>query len=152
MATSNSGMSLPALDPPTSFAFYPYGLSSQRQTHSSIRGLSLPSTTPDSLTGAGPGPKTEEIVREKLARARAERRALMGRRPPGVALGREAEELSDEEAAMEDEKQNINLFGHRFLLPFGRRLTQMEMEAAPVSAVSRNFKPRAHMPSVAFTL
>ena len=28
----------------------------------------------------------------------------MGRRPAGVALSREAEELSDEEAALEDEK------------------------------------------------
>lgn len=30
------------------------------------------------------------------------------------------------------------MFGHRFLLPYGRRLTQMEMDAAPVSHVFRS--------------
>lgn len=30
-------------------------------------------------------------------------------------------------------QQDIDMFGHRFLLPFGRRHTQMEMDAAPVS-------------------
>jgi len=55
----------------------------------------------------------------------------MGLRPAGLAVGRESEELDVEEQALDDERQNINMFGHRFLLPFGRRLTQMEMDAAP---------------------
>lgn len=62
-------------------------------------------------------------------------------------MGKESEDLEDEEAALEqesvcqapdvsyqtNEKHDIGMFGHRFLLPFGRRQTQMELDAAPVS-------------------
>lgn len=93
------------------------------------------------------------IRSQEKSKARAQRRALMGKRPAGINLSRHADELSEEEDAMEDEKvgqslhhsdessltadsqQEVNMFGHRFLLPYGRRLTQMEMDAAPVSHV-----------------
>lgn len=42
-------------------------------------------------------------------------------------------DLSDEEAQLDEEKHELNQFGHRFLIPIGRRITQMESEAAPVS-------------------
>jgi len=61
------------------------------------------------------------------------RRALRGLRAAGVALAHDAQDLSDEEEMLEREKASINAFGHRFLMPFGRMMTQMEMEAAPVS-------------------
>ena len=60
---------------------------------------------------AGPGPTTEDLKREKRALGRAEKRALAGKRPAGVGLSREAEELSDEENTMEDEKVNMALHG-----------------------------------------
>ena len=107
MLDSSTFTPFPALDPSSSFAFYPYTVSPNSRTNAAIRGFA---PAQHSAHGpeehAGPGPTTEDIQREKFARARAERRALIGRRPPGVALGREAEELSDEEAALEDEKVN----------------------------------------------
>ena len=42
--------------------------------------------------------------REQAAYRRAGKRAVIGKRPAGVGLGNEADELSDEENAMEDEK------------------------------------------------
>lgn len=41
---------------------------------------------------------------EALARQRAEKRALMGLRPAGLAMGRESEELDAEEIALDDER------------------------------------------------
>ncbi|GFZ47311.1 hypothetical protein JCM24511_05054 [Saitozyma sp. JCM 24511] len=81
----------------------------------------------------GPGPSTRSRLAQRQHLDRASRRALAGRRPVGVGLGREAVEMEDEEAAMEEEENNIGMFGHRFLLPYGRRQTQMELDAAPQS-------------------
>jgi hypothetical protein len=45
-----------------------------------------------------------ELRRRKETRARAEKRAILGMRPAGVEMGREADELSDEERAFDDER------------------------------------------------
>jgi hypothetical protein len=107
----------------------------------------------------GPGPSTSVRQAERLQLERASRRALTGRRPAGVGIGREGNELEEEEAAAEEEEvrraafglmlllweltsqNNVGMFGHRFLLPYGRRQTQMELDAAPV----RRSSPRRDM-------
>ncbi|ORY33128.1 hypothetical protein BCR39DRAFT_521378 [Naematelia encephala] len=124
---STTSVTLPQIisNPPASF--YSFPISSRTRVHTSIRGLA-PSSS--SSASGGPGPATQERQREKNACERALRRALVGQRPAGVALGREGEDLSDEEEALGAENQMVTQFGHRFLLPIGRRLTQMEMDAA----------------------
>jgi len=137
---------LPGLNPSTSYSFYPYPVKSAPTT--SLRGLA-----PPTQTQAQAGPSTHrraEITRATRIRERSERRALVGLRPAGFAIGRESEDLDLEEMTLEDERvshlvwlyafvirltrqQHINMFGHRFLLPIGRRQTQMELDAAPVS-------------------
>lgn len=118
---------LPQARRDTLYAFYPYPLRARERVHASLRGPAGPSasTSPPSSSSASAADTSAAVDR-------AARRALRGKRPAGVALGKDAADLSDEEAALDDEKHAINAFGHRFLLPFGRRLTQMEMEAAPV--------------------
>ncbi|TXT13205.1 hypothetical protein VHUM_01606 [Vanrija humicola] len=116
---------LPQAQCDTLYAFYPYPLRARERVHASLRGPAPLSSTSSSSAASSSSSDTQAAV------DRAARRALRGKRPAGVALGKDAADLSDEEAALEDDKHAINAFGHRFLLPFGRRLTQMEMEAAP---------------------
>lgn len=118
-----------------------------RALHTPTRGHTSSATTstttaiagPSSGAGAGAAaaaPSASDRRRDaRRACDRAALRALRGLRPAGISLGLDAGDLSDEEEAVEEERASVNAFGHRFLLPFGRRLTQMEMEAAPVSAV-----------------
>ncbi|KAI9636808.1 uncharacterized protein MKK02DRAFT_45515 [Dioszegia hungarica] len=130
--------------PLPSHTYYPYPLTSRLKTHSSILqplsphayGYQDPSVSQSKAT-AGPGPSSasnaEKRERHRLALKRAEERALAGKRPAGVELGKEADEMSDEEGVIQDERDHLNLFGHRFLLPYGRRQTQSEIDAAPAS-------------------
>jgi hypothetical protein len=145
MSTTNPN--LPALNPSTSYSFYPYPLRSIPTT--SLRGLAPP---PQSQAQAGPSTtRRAEIQKATHVRERAERRALIGLRPAGFAIGRESEDLDLEEITQEDERvsldtrssgsalmeqEQIRSFGHRFLLPIGRRQTQMEIDAAPVGSLS----------------
>lgn len=103
--------------PMPSHTHYPYPLTSRLKTHSSI--LNPLSNYAyghgdANLPGGGPGPTTTSNVekrdRNRLALKRAEARALAGRRPAGVELGKEAEELSDEERNMEDERVSSCLY------------------------------------------
>ncbi|KAL7421272.1 hypothetical protein Q5752_004157 [Cryptotrichosporon argae] len=63
--------------------------------------------------------------------ARAVRHALSGRRAPGEDLAQDVVDRSDDEAQEDDKRMSIDQFGHRFLLPFGQRFTQMDRENAP---------------------
>ncbi|WOO85004.1 uncharacterized protein LOC62_06G008509 [Vanrija pseudolonga] len=143
---------LPQARRDTLYAFYPYPLRARERVHASLR-RSAPSTS--TLTSpSSPSSSSSSAADTSAAVGRAARRALRGKRPVGVALGKDAADLSDEEAALDDEKHAINAFGHRFLLPFGRRLTQMEMEAAPSPTPSdhdhrqedRNAEPPSPIP------
>jgi len=103
---------LPTLLPDPIHSFYPYPVLPRSKVHQSL--LSPSSNTTQKQFQSiqpGPGPSTEQNAKSRNAKQRAARRALMGRRPAGVALGREAEELSDEEASLEDEKVRLSFHG-----------------------------------------
>ena len=53
---------------------------------------------------AGPGPTSVSLQKERRAFRRAERRAVAGLRPAGVGLGRDADDLSEEEEIMGEER------------------------------------------------
>ena len=94
----------PALEPSTSYSFYNHPLSSRSNVHQTIRGVQpMHAQGSQPVPLSNPGPTTEEIRREARARHRTEKRALVGKRPAGTWLGKEAEELSEEEEAFEDE-------------------------------------------------
>lgn len=130
---------LPAAKTDTFFSFYPYPISSRASTHASLRTSSTQERrtglfNPESKSPPSAGPSQPLGRHERRqAHSRAEKRALRAQRPAGVALGADAMDLSDEEAQLDEEKHELNHFGHRFLIPIGRRITQMESEAAPVS-------------------
>ncbi|WVR08928.1 hypothetical protein IAU60_005987 [Kwoniella sp. DSM 27419] len=142
MMLDGPSCSLPAFEPSTLYSFYPHPLSPRSHLHSTLS-PSQHSTTAQ----AGPGPTTQgnrtiasgqlkgNSIRAEAevasAMKRAELRALMGRRPAGTGLGKDDDEVGAEEDMLDQEQHDINMFGHRFLLPYGRRLTQMEMDAAP---------------------
>jgi len=97
---STATPNLPALDPSTSYSFYPYPIRSTPTT--SLRGLA-----PPTQNQAQAGPSTNrraEITRATRIRERSERRALVGLRPAGFAIGRESEDLDLEEMTLEDER------------------------------------------------
>ncbi|AFR96247.2 hypothetical protein C347_04425 [Cryptococcus neoformans AD2-60a] len=127
----------PSLQPNTLYSFSSYPPSPRRHLNHIL--LHPPNDQPQPQPQAGPSTPSlhgvsyckEKDEVNKLMR-RAERRVLMGKSPAGMMLGREDEEVAMEEDLLEHEqKMNINMFGHRFLLPFGRRQTQMEMDSAP---------------------
>ncbi|AAW44169.1 hypothetical protein CNF00470 [Cryptococcus deneoformans JEC21] len=126
----------PSLEPNTLYSFSPYPLLPRRHLNHVL--LHPPNDQPQPQPQAGPSTSSLRGVNyckerdeiNKLMR-RAERRALMGKNPAGMMLGREDEEVAIEEDVLEHEQMNVNMFGHRFLLPFGRRQTQMEMDSAP---------------------
>ena len=100
-------VALPTFMPDTRHSFYPYPVLARSKVHRSLRGessLTPASSNEDRILPSGSGSSTHSHAVSDRTKERAARRALTGRRPAGVALGREAEELSDEEAALEDEK------------------------------------------------
>ncbi|OCF35700.1 hypothetical protein I316_02755 [Kwoniella heveanensis BCC8398] len=155
MMLDGPSCSLPAFEPMTLYSFYPHPLSPRSHLHSTLlhdrhKAALRPSTQPrrskrevaastkhddgggdndDESGNASILRPSREDVRESLKRA--ERRALMGRRPAGTGLGKDDEDVIVDEDMLDHEQHDINMFGHRFLLPYGRRLTQMEMDAAP---------------------
>ncbi|WVQ63774.1 uncharacterized protein L199_001928 [Kwoniella botswanensis] len=138
---------LPVMDPINLYSFYPYPISPRSHVHSTL----FPSSDPNSSSNSSSTSKqhpfskgTKEVVKQTTrhqvqeSMRRAERRALMGRRPTGVGLSRDDDEVINEEDMLDHEQHDINMFGHRFLLPLGRRLTQMEMDAAPSPSPSEH--------------
>ncbi|WRT69191.1 uncharacterized protein IL334_006175 [Kwoniella shivajii] len=126
---------LPACELSTTYSFYPYSLSSRSHVHSTLLTQSENNSTsldPMSDVTEIAGPSSRAILEDvRQSHQRAERRALMGWRPAGIGLAKEDDEVCNEEDILDHDQHDINMFGHRFLLPFGRRLTQMEMDAAP---------------------
>ncbi|EKD03734.1 hypothetical protein A1Q2_01960 [Trichosporon asahii var. asahii CBS 8904] len=143
---------LPPQRPSPLFSYYAYTISSRDRVHASLlnsyasSSSSASSRTPSSSTsslptpgGGGrwkprtsvPIPPHSASAARRSSLARAQRRALTGKRPAGFAVAHDLADLSDEEAALDEEKASINQFGHRFLMPFGRRMTLGEMETAP---------------------
>jgi hypothetical protein len=93
---------LPALQPSTAYSFYPYPIQSIPTT--SLRGLAPPPTQ----SQAGPSSQTRaQIQQATRIRERAQRRALVGQRPAGFAVGRESEDLDLEEMAFDDERVSV---------------------------------------------
>jgi len=94
-----SNSPFPSFNPSTLYSFYPYPISSRDKTHQSLRGIQSPSKGQSSR-------QAQQEAREKAAKARerAARRALVGKRPAGVSIGREAEDLSEEEDALDHAK------------------------------------------------
>ncbi|CAK9781396.1 hypothetical protein CC85DRAFT_325810 [Cutaneotrichosporon oleaginosum] len=78
---------------------------------------------------SSPNPASFVLEARRLRRPR--HRALRGLPPAGASLHVLAADLSDEEGVLDDEREDLNNFGRRFLIPIGRRNTQMEAEAAP---------------------
>jgi hypothetical protein len=99
----------PIISSPTHTS-YPYPIQSRLKTHTSILSpLSPHAYGHTGISQGGPGPSTKEAQaerreRHKLAFGRAEARALAGKRPTGVDMGKEAEEMSDDDQVMEDDK------------------------------------------------
>ncbi|EIW66105.1 hypothetical protein TREMEDRAFT_57865 [Tremella mesenterica DSM 1558] len=146
---------LPPLQPNNTLSFYPY----PSHSHSHVPGPSTPSRPnpirgplPSALPTSTPNvPKTpmaglsmasnhEEDGGRSQSREQEQRidhqallRALTGKRPAGMEVSKVSESLEEEEGVFEDYRHSINMFGNRFLLPYGLRLTQMEMDAQPVS-------------------
>ncbi|WWC63901.1 uncharacterized protein I303_106506 [Kwoniella dejecticola CBS 10117] len=153
---------LPNFEPLTLYSFYPHPISPRSHVHSTL----FPSSSSSGNAVAGPSSskpnqKSKQKQKQKqttglgqgnVVRAeagtsrleieasmkRAERRALMGRRAAGVGLGKDDDEVIHDEDVLDHEQHDINMFGHRFLLPYGRRLTQMEMDAAPSPSPSEH--------------
>lgn len=119
---------LPPQRPSPLFSYHAYSVTGRERVHATLLGPSARWTPRTSV----PVPPYASTLGQRNAQARAQRRALTGRRPPGVATAADLAELSDEEAALDDDKAAVNQFGHRFLMPFGRRMTLGEMETAPV--------------------
>lgn len=99
----------PSLEPNTLYSFSPYPLSPRRHLNHVL--LHPPSDQPQPQPQAGPSTSSLRGVNyckerdeiNKLMR-RAERRALMGKNPAGMMLGREDEEVAIEEDVLEHEQ------------------------------------------------
>lgn len=112
MSTSRLETALPI----PSHSYYPYPLSARHETHRSILQPLSPyayghqplSTAHDLGAPTSSSTASEKYKRDKDARRsalrRAEKRALAGLRPIGTELSKEADELSEEERVMEDER------------------------------------------------
>ncbi|WVN88025.1 uncharacterized protein L203_103224 [Cryptococcus depauperatus CBS 7841] len=143
----------PSLSPNTLYSFSQHPIASRSYLHSTLLAFddgdglgpqaeqppkfySSARMGPYDVTGTGAAtPEIKGMVRprdkEDCMRRRAERRAVMGRPPAGVMLDIQEEKISMDEDRVGHEEHNVNMFGHRFLLPYGRRQTQMEMDSAP---------------------
>ncbi|RXK35378.1 hypothetical protein M231_07368 [Tremella mesenterica] len=150
---------LPPLHPNNTLSFYPYPSHSDSHSHvpgpsttsrvpprpNPVRGPippALPTSTPNvpKNTMAGPsmtsnreedGGRSQLREQEQRIDHQALLRALTGKRPAGMEVSKVSESLEEEEGVFEDYRHSINMFGNRFLLPYGLRLTQMEMDAQP---------------------
>lgn len=121
---------IPTFELEPTYSFYPYPISSRSHVHQILlkpsphaakpqashptpanNGLSGVSFVPQPVMAiSGPGPSTQMIRSQEKSKARAQRRALMGKRPAGIDLSRHADELSEEEDAMEDEKVGQSVY------------------------------------------
>ena len=110
---SPTHLSFPTLMPDPIYSFYPYPVLARSNVHRSLLAPHPPPSPDPSVDQPEhpylPARSTQQSSRSRGAKERAARRALLGRRPAGVAHGREAEELSDEEAALDLEKVNLPL-------------------------------------------
>ena len=91
MLLDNTAGSLPAFTSDTTYSFYRHSLASPRSDH-----LHHPIS--------GPGPSSTEHQERRNAIDRAAKRALVGKRPAGTGGGREADDLSEEERNLEEDK------------------------------------------------
>lgn len=105
---------LPTIDPRTSYSFYPYPLTGISSTSSTLRNLAEPPTS-SSHPGAVSGPsrprsrdRSADTRYAEKVRKRAEKRAVVGMRPAGFAVGRESESLDQEEISLEDERVSLS--------------------------------------------
>lgn len=121
--------------PNTLFSFAHRPVTSRSRLNASLRTGWAPTPTPSSKPSkaACSGSSSASSVAAARRLRRPRHRALRGLPPAGAALTALAADLSDEEGALNEEKEELNNFGRRFLIPIGRRNTQMEAEAAPVS-------------------
>ncbi|WVQ93084.1 hypothetical protein IAU59_000148 [Kwoniella sp. CBS 9459] len=158
MILDGPSCSLPAFEPMTLYSFYPHSLSPRSHVHSTLffskptndagpgpntQAQAQAQAQKTKISGNAEEGRHQLIEGDERRRARpsredvressrrAERRALMGRRPAGTGLGKDDDDVIADEDVLDHEQHDINMFGHRFLLPYGRRLTQMEMDAAP---------------------
>jgi hypothetical protein len=93
---------MPALQPSTSYSFYPYPVKT-------IPATSLRGPVPPTQAEAGPSRNRQtERQRATRIRERAEKRALIGQRPAGLAVGRDSEDLDLEEMALDDERVSLD--------------------------------------------
>lgn len=115
VSMSTSQPHFPTFQPTSSYSFYPYPLTGVSSTSSTLRSLVDPNPrTPaqaqvksQSQGQAGPSrDRSAEIRYAEKVRQRAEKRAVIGMRPAGLAVGRESESLDIEEMRLEDEKVN----------------------------------------------
>lgn len=104
---STSHPHFPTFQPTSSYSFYPYPLTGVSSTSSTLRGLVDPNARTQAQAQAQAGPsrnRSSEIRYAEKVRKRAEKRAVVGMRPAGLAVGRESESLDIEEMRLEDEK------------------------------------------------
>lgn len=89
-----------ALPLSTTHSFSPYPLASRTKTHDSIL---HPASACISQTNAAPGPGPSTLQASRDTMDRVSRRSLMGKRPFGIGMGKESDDLEEEEAALEQE-------------------------------------------------
>lgn len=141
MLLNKSTSSLPNLYPETLYSFYPYPLTSRRTTHDTLkRSEDKSSLTP----GPGPGPGPSSLLNQERRRRqrsqqaheldRASKRALLGKRPAGIGGGRDAEDMSDEEKNLEEDKVGVLLLGS-FRCPLSELC---DLESFPCSSPNPN--------------
>jgi hypothetical protein len=121
--------------PNTLFSFAHRPVTSRSRLNASLRtswAPATPSSKPSTSKAASSGSSASSVAAARRLR-RPRHRALRGLPPAGAALTALAADLSDDEGALNEEREELNNFGRRFLIPIGRRNTQMEAEAAPVS-------------------
>jgi len=94
---------LPSMPIQTHLSFSPYVLFARDQTHHSI--LYPNKTNPPSMdfTIGTPGPGPGSMAASQRAMERTTKRALVGKRPHGMGMGKEAEEMEEEENVLEQE-------------------------------------------------
>ncbi|BEI85087.1 hypothetical protein CcaverHIS002_0504880 [Cutaneotrichosporon cavernicola] len=133
------------LPPDTLFSFAHRPVTSRSRLNASLRtswavSTATTATTSSANPSQGPSPGLKHsaaaassasftATAHRLRRPR--HRALRGLPAAGASLHLLAADLSDEEGVLDEEREDLNNFGRRFLIPIGRRNTQMEAEAAP---------------------
>ena len=95
---------MPVFVPNNIYSFYPYPISSPYRVHQTLLGQTSSTSTASDSYHRNKSNQTARHEEDGHRFSRMTRRVLLGRRPAGMALGREAEELSEEEAALDNEK------------------------------------------------